>query len=145
MGGEVVMKWKRSGAWLGILLVAEWALGAPQGSGPRYDPKTEVTLRGTVEAVTEHAGQGYGTGVHVTLRAKTGTVEVHLGPATFLRESGLELARDDSIEIVGSRVKGDQGEYVIARQVRKGDKTVTLRDSNGVPAWSGRGGRRVTP
>jgi hypothetical protein len=139
------MKKVRVGAWIGMALVAAWAVGAPRGSGPGYDPKTEETLKGTVEAVTEHAGRGYSTaGVHVTLRVESGIVEVHLGPASFLRESGLEIARGDAIEVVGSRVKGDEGEYVIAREVRRGEKTVTLRDASGVPVWSGRG-RRGTP
>jgi hypothetical protein len=144
MGGEVVMKRWRVGAWVGMALVAAWAFGASRGSGPGYDPKTEETLRGTVEAITEHTGRGYGTGVHLTLRTESATVEVHLGPAGFLRESGLDLAKGDAIEVVGSRVKGDQGEYVIAREVRRGDKVVTLRDASGVPVWSGRG-RRGTP
>jgi hypothetical protein len=139
------MKRGRFGAGLGMALIAAWALGVPQGSGPRYDPRTEETLHGTVKAVTEHAGRGYaGAGVHVTLRLDSGTVEVHLGPASFLRESGLEIAQGDAIEVVGSRVKADHGDYVIAREVRRGDRVVTLRDAAGVPVWSGRG-RRGTP
>jgi hypothetical protein len=138
-------KWMLAAAGCVVALVAARTLGAPGGSRPKYDPKTEETLRGTVQAVTEHAGRGYGSGVHVTLRTESSTEEVHLGPAAFLRESGLELAKGDAIEVVGSRVKGSQGEYVIAREVRKGGKTVTLRDADGVPVWSGGGGRRVTP
>ena len=46
--------------------------------------------------------------------------------------------------IRGSRVKIDGEEAIIAREIKKGDKTLVLRDENGVPMWRGQGrsGRR---
>jgi hypothetical protein len=32
-------------------------------------------------------------------------------------------------------------EVVIAREIKKGDQVLTLRDAKGFPMWSGRGGR----
>jgi len=51
-----------------------------------------------------------------------------------------QIARGETLEIVGARVVCMGEEIVLARQVRKGEQTLVLRDRKGVPAWSG--GRR---
>jgi hypothetical protein len=105
--------------------------------GPRYDPKTEVTVKGTVEDVREISSKGGGqAGMHAVLKTPGGMFDVRLGPAEFWRRHGFELAKGDSIEVTGSKIKSGESEILIAREVRKGDKTVTLRDSSGVPVWS---------
>lgn len=115
--------------------------GGGKGS-PRYDPSTETKIQGAVQEVREQPCPNGGrcVGQHVTLKAETGTFDVHLGPADYWKKNGIELLKGDSIEVTGSRVLVDGKEALIAREVRKGDKTVTLRNAQGVPAWSG--GRR---
>ena len=56
-----------------------------------------------------------------------------------MTEKGIALAKGDTLDIVGSRVLIDEEPVVIARQIRKGDNTWTLRDASGRPLWSGRG------
>ncbi|MDX1980436.1 MAG: hypothetical protein SFV51_09215 [Bryobacteraceae bacterium] len=108
---------------------------------PRYDPAAEVTLKGTVEAVSEHAHPGIARrGVHITLQAAGGAYEVHLGPTAFLQKLALNLAKGDEIEVTGSKVKYEGADAVLARQVMKGGKTFELRNKDGIPLWSG--GRR---
>ena len=117
--------------------LAQQGLGGPRGSR-RYDPKTEVTVKGTVEEVKEHPSPGGGlrTGLHVTLKTDNGSLDVHLGPTDYWKKNGFELAKGDSIEVTGSKSKVDDAEIVVAREVKKGDKAVTLRSAQGVPAWS---------
>jgi hypothetical protein len=55
------------------------------------------------------------------------TPEVQAGPTAYLTEKGITLAT------IG------EDPVVIARQIKKGDKTWTLRDASGRPVWSGRG------
>ena len=110
--------------------------GGPRGA-PRYDPKTEVTVQGTVEELKEYPSpRGWRTGQHVMLKTDQGTLEVHLGPTDYWKANGFELAKGDSIEVTGSKVKVDETEVLLAREVKKGEKTVTLRDAQGVPAWA---------
>jgi hypothetical protein len=68
------------------------------------------------------------------------TLEVHLGPTAFLEKEKFTFAKGDQIEVTGSKVKIEGADALIAREVKKGGKTLTLRDAQGVPAWSG--GRR---
>ncbi len=117
-------------------VLAQKGTGVPKGS-PQYDPKTEVTVKGTVEQVKEYPSRsGWRTGQHVTLKTDNGNVDVHLGPTDYWKKNGFELAKGDSIEVTGSRSKVDDAEVILAREVKKGEKAVTLRDAQGVPAWS---------
>ena len=52
---------------------------------PRYDPSTEATFKGTVEEVKEVAHPGFqGKCLHAILKTDQGTVDVRIGPASFL-------------------------------------------------------------
>ena len=123
-------------ASLAVPGLAQTATGGPKGS-PRYDPKTEATVKGTVEEIKDYpSGGGWHTGRHVTLKTDAGSLDVHLGPTDYWKKHGVELAKGDSIEVTGSKHKVDETESMIAREVKKGEKTVTLRNAQGVPAWS---------
>jgi hypothetical protein len=124
--------------------IAPLAFAQPGGGkgSPRYDPSTEIKVQGTVEEVRQQPCPNGArcAGEHVTLKAQADTFDVHLGPADYWKKNGIELAKGDTIEVTGSRVAVDGKEALIAREVRKGEKTVTLRNARGVPAWSS--GRR---
>ena len=118
---------------------------SPAGQGtPMYDLKTETTIKGTVESVETITGaggrgrRGLG-GTHLVVKTEKDSVEVHVGPTAYLAEKGITLAKGDKLEILGSRVTVDNETFLIARQIKKGDNTWTLRDASGRPAWSGRG------
>ncbi len=113
--------------------------GARRGGGPagrHYDPSTVTTVSGTVEAVQRGPGGG-GQGLHVQLKTADGTVDVHLGPAWYLEEQKLTVAKGDALQVTGSKRQVNQASFVIARSVKKGGAEVTLRDEKGVPRWAG--------
>ena len=125
-------------------------LAQPQGggSGPRYHLTTEATVTGTVESVEQIAGSGGGRGrrglggTHLTVKTSAETLEVHLGPTAFLNEKKLAIAKGDTLEIIVSRVTVDGDRVFIAKAVKKGNSTWTLRDATGLPLWRGPGGRQ---
>ena len=129
---------------VGVSFVFAQAPG-PAGQGaPLYDLKTETTIKGTVESVeTITAAGGRGRlglgGTHLVVKTEKDSVEVHVGPTAYLAEKRITLAKGDMLEILGSRVTVDNETFLIARQIKKGDNTWTLRDASGRPAWSGRG------
>ena len=130
-------------AFLGTCVPAAFA--QPRAlQAPRYDANTEVTIRGTIQEVkqvTPGMGRRNLAGTHLLVNTESETVDVHLGPSPFITEQKLALAAGDAVEIIGSRVTVAGMAGVLAREVRKGDRVVTLRDAQGFPKWSGRGRR----
>ena len=115
------------------------AQGRP-GSGrgvPRYDPSTEVTVKGTVEEVSQKTGpMGWG-GTHLTLKTDSETLDVHLGPSSFLSKNQFEFAKGDQVEITGSKIEYQGSAALLARELKKDGKTLTLRNAQGIPEWAG--------
>ncbi len=127
-----------AGAFLLSAVLAS-AQGPRAGGNMRmYDPATETNLKGTVEAVTQQT-RGQMMGTHLTVKAAEETREVMLGPANFITGKGFAFAKGDSIEVTGSRITMGAIEFVIAREVIKDGKTLTLRDKTGKPEWAGTG------
>ena len=140
--------------WRGLVAVSLLIVGvsfasaqvpdpAGQGGAPRYDLKTETTIKGTVESIETITGaEGRGRrgvgGTHLVVKTEKDSVEVHVGPTAYLAEKRITFAKGDTLEILGSRVTVDNETFLIARQIKKGDNTWTLRDASGRPAWSGR-------
>jgi hypothetical protein len=103
-----------------------------------YDPSTEDTLQGTVSAVTTITGRGGWNGVHFSLRTSDGAYDVHVGPSAYVSQSGFTVSDGDRVEVVGSRVVFEGAKALIAREIRKNGKVLSLRDKQGFPLWSGR-------
>jgi hypothetical protein len=53
-----------------------------------------------------------------------------------LEKEKFTFAKGDQIEVTGSKVKIGAVDALLAREVKKGDKTLTLRNAQGVSAWS---------
>ena len=128
----------------GFSLLAFAQLGGGRGQGrnvPRYDQSTEATFKGTVERVEEVDHPGFrDKGLHAMLKTDQGMFDVHIGPASFAAKEQLMIVKGDDLEVVGSKVKINGSDAIIARTVKKGDKTTTLRTPKGIPLWSA--GRR---
>jgi hypothetical protein len=133
----------------GVLAVAiGLAIAAPAmaqrqnrpGQGRIYDPRTEATVTGTVTDVKTLPSRGGGRGLggtHVLLKTETETVDVRLGPTAFMKEQQFAISPGDTLQVTGSRVTIDGAKALIAREVRRGDATLTLRDATGRPKWAG--------
>ena len=115
----------------------------PHGGGgePKYNPQTVEMLSGEVTVVETVPHGGRSGGVHLTLKTDHETIAVHLGPAWYIDKQKPRIQRGDKIDVEGSRVTYDTKPAIIARQVKKGAETLTLRNAAGVPAWAGHGGR----
>jgi hypothetical protein len=108
---------------------------AKDGAGataPVYNPATVVNVMGTVSAIRQVPGNDAMAGVHLTVKAKTGTFDVVVGPAAFLKLTRTNFASGEYVEVQGSLVNGNT---VLSREVYGDDATLTLRDAAGTPVW----------
>jgi hypothetical protein len=106
-------------------------------SSMKYDAKTEVTLSGTIEDVqTVPAKNGAPASEYLMLKTESGHVKVGLAPSDYWSKNGFALAKGASIEVTGSKMQSSGSEVVLARVVKEGEKSVTLRNPEGAPAWA---------
>jgi hypothetical protein len=116
---------------------AGWGRGGPYNR--LYDPKTVETVTGDVVRVERMTPRvGMSQGVHVVLDTGGGkTIDVHLGPAWYIERQNTTIAPNDHLEVTGSLVTFDKKAAIIAAKIRKGKRTLVLRDDAGVPVWAG--------
>lgn len=119
---------------LGLPLVA---FGQGPGGMRNYDPKTEVTVRGTIEDIQEQSGKQGGKGTHLLLKTDSATVPVHVGPSAYIANKQFSFAKGDQITVLGSKVTIAGKETLLAREITKDGKTLVLRNPQGVPQWAG--------
>jgi hypothetical protein len=106
------------------------------GAEPRYDPATVIDLPVVVTEVRAAAGEYGLDGLRLTARTEAdATIDVYLGPSSFLKEFEIVFSKGDRIQIIGSKVKVAGGFLVLAREVRKGSATLYLRGKTGEPYW----------
>jgi hypothetical protein len=115
------------------------SLGPGGGAGydRMYDPKTVGTVNGAVVSVDQITDRGRDSGVSLTLKTAKETILVYLGPGWFIAKQDLTFAPQDQVEITGSQTTFQGKPAIIAAQVKKGDKSLKLRDPAGIPAWAG--------
>jgi hypothetical protein len=118
---------------LGLLLCAAWAQTASK-TGPKYDVKNEVKIKGVIDEVRQVPGSFEGT--HLVVKTESKTVVVHAAPADFLKEIDTTFSKGEQVEVVGCKAP-DAPEEILAREITVGQNTTTLRDDKGVPVWAG--------
>ncbi|MEQ1883966.1 MAG: hypothetical protein ABL967_02825 [Bryobacteraceae bacterium] len=102
---------------------------------PAYNPSTVTSVSGVIAAISDiSSGQGM-DGMHVTLRTKTGTVEVYLAPRDFLNFLRVNIAVGDELDVIGSQVSSGAGSTILARVVSDGRTSIELRDALGAEVW----------
>jgi hypothetical protein len=131
------------GLLIGAVLAGLGAVGAFANSGQRsanrsriYDRTTETKINGVIQEVKEVPGPGKTTGTHLTVKADGQVYDVHVGPTWYLTREEYTFAKGDTVEVIGSKVKYQGANAIIARQIKKEGKTWTLRNEQGVPLWS---------
>jgi hypothetical protein len=102
---------------------------------PRYEAATVIDVDATVIETREVARHFTLGGIHLTVKIESETTDVYLGPVDYLKEFDITFAQGDKIEIIGSKVKFDGARTVLARQVRRDETTLYLRDAKGKPHW----------
>ncbi len=110
-------------------------------TSPMYDPTAETTVSGVVAEVQEVSGTKGWHGIHLQVKTADEVLDVHVGPSWFLAQKKFEISKGDQVEVTGSKLRLDNVDTLIARAIKKGDSELTLRNRQGIPAWS-RGRRR---
>ncbi len=131
-----------SGVLAAISLVVSQAaaqMGPGMGFGRGCSGTTSETIHGTIQSVQNNASFCRWGGTEVVLKTDKGTVNVVLGPTAFLTQNNFAVATGDELTVTGFNLTSQGAPYLIAGEVTKAGNTLTLRDTQGFPAWAGRG------
>jgi DNA/RNA endonuclease YhcR with UshA esterase domain len=121
-------------AVIAVLLLTFGMKPGPSEQGTAlYNVATENTVKGTVRAVEDYTCpvSENEMGRHLRMQSATGTMEIHLAPARVMRSQKFSFSPGDQIEVLGSRVKIQGQESIIAREVTRGNETFFIRDRQG--------------
>jgi len=121
---------------IALFVFAGVARGQKSGAttGQKYDLANESKIEGTVDEIK--VIRGAMEGVHLVLKSGTETLFVHVAPDRFLKEMDSEFAKGDQVQVVGCKIKAEDGsdEY-LARRITKNGNELLLRDNKGKPIW----------
>jgi hypothetical protein len=95
-----------------------------------YDANHEVVVQGTVLEYLENSTLPP-IGTHVKVQTSSGTVDVHLGPSSYLRDSHFSFASGDSVRFVGAMSSVDKRPVLLARIAQKGSQAIAIRSTQG--------------
>ena len=108
-----------------------------------YSRAALETVSGEVIEVYEATSQSYRAGLHLLVKANEETIDVHLGPISYIEGQNFHFEPGDALEIKGDhevarsrdRFTESQMPNMIATEVTKDNDTLTLRDEDGFPMW----------
>lgn len=106
-----------------------------QSANPKYDSTTEAKTKGTVEELKLPTKENAKGVAHLLVKSGTDTLDIYLCPKAFLDDMGATFAKGDEVVVTGSKVKQDNADLILAREVGKGPDTLVLRDDKGKPVW----------
>jgi len=124
------------------LLAASALIAASQANDaskavPKYDPATEVKLKGTIAEISERncPVSGGAMGFHFIFKTTDQSIEVHVASSKFIKNYEVTLNKGDEITLVGSKVKFNGEDAILAREVTRGEEVFMFRDKTGKPVW----------
>jgi len=110
-------------------------------SAPKYDVKAETKISGAVEESKLFEFATRQDFVELIIKSNEGKVVVYVCPKPFQDELGISFSKGDAITITGAKVKQEESEVILAREVVKGQDTILFRDDKGNPVWNLRTGK----
>ncbi len=100
-----------------------------------YSRAALETVSGEVIEVYEATSQSYRAGLHLLVKTNKETLDVHLGPISYIEGQNFNFEPGDVLEIKGDILNDSQMPTMIATEVTKDNETLTLRYEDGFPLW----------
>jgi len=128
--------------WATLLMLLTCAAVVSQEKNPPaqnnyiYDQGTQQTFDGIVTDAKDYSCPVSGTvGSHITLKGDVSTMEVHLAPATFMKQYEITIHKGDRVTVVGSKITFEGKPALVAKTIVLGRDTYNFRDPKGRPLW----------
>jgi hypothetical protein len=108
---------------------------------PKYDLHTEMKTKGAVEEVNVLPLGPRKEFIELVIKSGDDKLHIYVCPKTFQDEMGISFSKGDEIGITGSKVKQEESDVILAREIVKAADTLMFRDEKGNPVWDPRTGK----
>jgi hypothetical protein len=120
-----------------VVLVVLLLVNSPMQRPTTYNLANEVAVQGTVQEVKDFYCPISGDeGTHLMVATDNGLVQVHVAPKRFLRGNNWSFRVGDYVQVIGSKIKYEGHDALVARTITRGNQTVAFRQPNGRPLWA---------
>jgi hypothetical protein len=110
-------------------------------AAPKYDLKAETKLNGTLEEVKLFDFATRKDFVELVLKSGDIRIVVYVCPKPFQDEMGITFTKGDAITITGAKIKQQESDVILVRELVRGQDTLLFRDDKGNPVWDSRTGK----
>lgn len=107
----------------------------------KYDLQAETKIKGDVEEVKVFALGTRKDFIELVVKSGENKLQIYVCPKPFQDEMAITLSKGDSLTITGAKVKYEEADVILARELVRGQDTFLLRDSKGNPIWDWRTGK----
>ena len=118
-----------------FVVLAVPAAFAQKVDSPKYDAAKEVKIKGTIEDIQE-VEMGKEKHILLILKAADQSYDVCVCPPAFLKEFEMTFEKGQELNVVGAKATVGDKPVILAREVVRGNNTLTLRDKQGGPVWT---------
>jgi hypothetical protein len=108
---------------------------------PKYDQKTESKTKGVVDDIKVLVLGSRKDFVQLIVKSGDDKVSIYVCPKPFQDEMGITFAKGDEILVTGSKVKQEEVDVILARELVKGTDTLMFRDGKGNAVWDWKTGK----
>ena len=111
------------------------------GSLPKYDLHTETKTKGVVDEVNLLPLGTRKDFTELIIKSGDDKLHIYVCPKPFQEEMGISFIKGEEIAVIGSKVKQETSDVILARELVKGTDTLLFRDDKGKPVWDWRTGK----
>jgi hypothetical protein len=105
---------------------------------PKYDLQTETKTKGIVDEVNILPLGSKKDLRELIIASGSDKIHIYVCPRIFEEEMGISFSKGDEIAVTGSKVKLEELDVILARELVKGSDTLVFRDGKGIPVWDPR-------
>jgi hypothetical protein len=114
---------------------------AEENSLPKYDLHAEMKTKGVIDEVNLLPVGTRKDFRELTIKDGEATIQIYMCPKPFEDEMGITFSKGEQIAVTGSKVKYQETDVILARELVKGEDTLLFRDEKGAPVWNARTGK----
>jgi len=112
-----------------------------RSSNRLYNPDTITTVKGSIVQIDSISLRNYPiVRLKLALNEKD-FLYIHTSPYFYMEKNKWTFRIGQKLEVIGSKIKYEDNDVIIAKTINSEGKTYKFRDDQGNPLWAGQAGK----